>query len=135
MKVKEIRGSVDLEALLRVWEIGTERRTWVSIAEKWRAEGNAERLQTAEGELAKLPPVSGLETLAANGRLVELLTAWRWVAMRDAREQGATWQEIADVLGISRQSAHEFYARKIAELNAGAHTARARAVLTEGDQK
>lgn len=33
--------------------------------------------------------------------------------VRDAKSNGATWQQIADALGVSRQSAHALYSPSI----------------------
>lgn len=45
-------------------------------------------------------------------RLVEIATMQaRRAVVAEARGQGATWQEIADTLGITRQAAHERFAR------------------------
>lgn len=87
------------------------------------------------GMLAETAPVSPLQALAANRRLVELLTGRRWLVMRDAREAGATWSEIGAALGMSKQGAQDFYRRKIEaqERYVGDFhdTARARAALEE----
>jgi hypothetical protein len=52
---------------------------------------------------------SALEALAANRQLVKLLEGRRWYVVAEARSQGASWQQIADALGITRQSAHAAY--------------------------
>jgi hypothetical protein len=44
-----------------------------------------------------------------------MLSVQRWIALQDAREQGATLEQIGKVLGISRQSAWETFQRKMAE--------------------
>ncbi|MFD7893458.1 helix-turn-helix domain-containing protein [Streptomyces sp. NPDC059568] len=54
-------------------------------------------------------PRVGLRAVAALRRLLERLEA---VQVRSAREQGWSWQEIADVLGVSRQAAHKKHGRQ-----------------------
>ncbi|MFF3749580.1 helix-turn-helix domain-containing protein [Streptomyces sp. NPDC002018] len=54
-------------------------------------------------------PRVGLRAVAALRRLLERLEA---VQVRNARNQGWSWQEIADVLGVSRQAAHKKYGRQ-----------------------
>lgn len=61
-----------------------------------------------------MPDVSAIEALAANRELVELLTARRWYVIRDAREAGASWSQIGEALGMSKQGAQDWY-RRIAE--------------------
>ncbi|QXE34772.1 MULTISPECIES: helix-turn-helix domain-containing protein [Streptomyces] len=54
-------------------------------------------------------PRVGLRAVAALRLLLERLEA---VQVRSAREQGWSWQEIADVLGVSRQAAHKKHGRQ-----------------------
>lgn len=65
--------------------------------------------------LDELPEVDALDALAANAALVSLLTGHRWFVMRDAREDGATWEEIGAALGMTKQGAQDFYRRRIEE--------------------
>lgn len=58
--------------------------------------------------------MSALDSLRANARIVNLLTGWRWQIVELAREEGATWEEIGQALGVTRQSAHAAYAEAIA---------------------
>lgn len=92
MDIERIKDSYDMDELLLLWRAG---RPW--------------RARRAEGEAAELPEVAALQTLAANARLVELLTASRWESVQRAREEGASWQAIGDALGVTRQSVHEMY--------------------------
>src|SRR6478735_8582707 len=41
--------------------------------------------------------------------------AKRWYVMKSAREAGATWAQIGEALGTTKQAAHDFYRRKIEE--------------------
>jgi DNA-directed RNA polymerase specialized sigma24 family protein len=57
-------------------------------------------------------PRTGLRAVAALGRLLEQLEA---LQVDNARGQGWSWQEIAEVLGVSRQAVHKKYARRSGE--------------------
>lgn len=54
-------------------------------------------------------PRVGLRAVAALRRLLEQLET---VQVRGARNQGWSWQEIADELGVSRQAVHKKYGRR-----------------------
>jgi hypothetical protein len=56
---------------------------------------------------------SALEALAANRELVDDLTGWRWQPMREAREQGQSWQAIGRTLRLSPDQARMFYLDKV----------------------
>lgn len=88
-------------------------------------------------ELAKLADVTALQALAADQRLVELLTGRRWSTMQDAREAGESWAAIGAALGMSKQAAVDWYRRKIADQEKYApnfhDSERARAALNEGE--
>ncbi|MGI9017864.1 MAG: helix-turn-helix domain-containing protein [Euzebya sp.] len=55
-------------------------------------------------------PTTGLTAVAALRRLVEQLET---LQVDNAREQGWSWQQIADVLDVSRQAVHKKYARML----------------------
>ena len=52
-------------------------------------------------------PRVGLEAASALRRLADLLEATQ---VANARRHGWSWQEIADVLGVSKQAVHQRYA-------------------------
>jgi len=54
-------------------------------------------------------PRTGLRAVAALGRLLEQLEA---LQVDNARKHGWSWQEIAEVLGVSRQAVHKKHARR-----------------------
>jgi len=54
-------------------------------------------------------PRTGLRAVAALRRLLEQLEA---LQVDNAREQGWSWQEIAEILGVSRQAVHKKHARR-----------------------
>ncbi|MFI6346640.1 helix-turn-helix domain-containing protein [Streptomyces sp. NPDC050560] len=53
-------------------------------------------------------PRVGLRAVTALRRLLEQLES---VQVRSARQQGWSWQEIADQLGVSKQAVHKKYGR------------------------
>jgi hypothetical protein len=93
--------SMEMRELLEIWELYLERR-------RLEAEGDA-------AALAALPEVTALDGLRANSDLVSRLSVQRWIAMKDAQDQGASLEQIGGELGVTRQSAWEFMQRRIAE--------------------
>lgn len=67
---------------------------------------NADVLTTAS---ASADPAQGLAAVAALRRLVERLED---LQVDNARDQGWSWQQIAHVLGISRQAVHKKHTRR-----------------------
>jgi hypothetical protein len=63
---------------------------------------------TAVGDLSSADPAVGLRAVRALDRLQERLEA---IHVANAREQGSSWQAIADALGVSRQAVHQKYNR------------------------
>jgi DNA-directed RNA polymerase specialized sigma24 family protein len=55
-------------------------------------------------------PAEGLRAVASLRRLVEQLER---LHVRRARMQGWSWQEIATVLGVTRQAVHQKHARRL----------------------
>ncbi len=60
-------------------------------------------------EAADADPRTGLRAVRALGRLLEHLEETQ---VRRARALGWSWQEIADVLGVSRQAVHKKHGRR-----------------------
>jgi DNA-directed RNA polymerase specialized sigma24 family protein len=54
-------------------------------------------------------PAVGLRAVGALHRLAERVEA---IHVRLAREQGWSWEQIGDALGVSRQSVHAKYGRR-----------------------
>ncbi|GFG52546.1 hypothetical protein CQY20_09330 [Mycolicibacterium agri] len=67
-----------------------------------------ESTDLAEGA-ASADPALGLRTVRALRRLQERLEA---LHVANAREQGWSWQAIADALEVSRQAVHQKYNRR-----------------------
>lgn len=55
-------------------------------------------------------PAVGLRAVAALRRLLERLEA---VQVEHARARGLTWEEIALLLGVSRQAVHKKFGRRL----------------------
>ena len=104
-----------MDELLEVWTLYLLRRQAEGARAKAETNGDRAGVHDAERALAALPAVSALDALRANGELVSRLNVQRFVAMKDARDQGASHEQIGKELGVSRQSAWEFMQRKIAE--------------------
>jgi hypothetical protein len=50
----------------------------------------------AQRAVDELGDITALDALRANAELVQLLLGRRWYVMQDAREAGATWDEIGE---------------------------------------
>ena len=68
-----------------------------------------ERTTDLATEAAGADPRTGLRAVRALGRLLEHLEETQ---VRRARALGWSWQEIADVLGVSRQAVHKKHGRR-----------------------
>jgi hypothetical protein len=99
-----------MDELLDVLRLSDRRELYRRGIEQGDATGRpVEMLVSA---LAKLPGVTGLDALRASQRVVELLTGARWHMMRQAREEGASWTDVGQALGMSKQAAYDFYRRR-----------------------
>lgn len=103
---------MDEHALWQTWTEFGARLTWQRILDKPH---NDSAKQAAQSTLSKLPDITPIEALHANAELVDLLIGQRWYVMQAAREAGATWDEIGQTLGMSRQGAYDWYKRAIAK--------------------
>lgn len=121
----------DVHELLKVWEDFNRGEPSPGIS----SSGSDQAREAAAHFLSEVSEVAALEALRANAKAVDLLTARRWYVMKSAREGGATWEQIGEALGITKQAAHDFYQRKIEEqekyLPHLHDTAAARAVLED----
>jgi hypothetical protein len=120
-----------MDELLQILRISDQRELYQHGIEQGRASGQPVELLV--DALAKLPGVAGLDALRASRRVVELLTGARWHMMRQAREEGASWSDIGQALGMTRQAAYDFYRRRIEQQEQDApglhNAARSRAAL------
>ncbi|WP_214941602.1 hypothetical protein [Arthrobacter sp. ISL-85] len=128
--MEQALNSGDVHELLKVWEDFNRGEASPGIST-----GSDQAREAAAHFLTEVSEVAALEALRANAKAVDLLTARRWYVMKSAREGGATWAQIGEALGITKQAAHDFYRRKIEEqekyLPDLHDTAAARAVLED----
>ena len=68
-----------------------------------------EDAQTLATRVASEDPSEGLRAVAALRRLLERVER---IHVQSARDRGASWQEIAEELGVSKQAVHQKYARR-----------------------
>ena len=61
------------------------------------------------GDLDSTDPTVGLRAVAALGRLLDQLES---LHVRNARAKGWSWQDIADALGVTKQTVHRKHARR-----------------------
>lgn len=80
----------------------TQRRRVVNLA-------NVSDLEFLNQAMSSADPVVGLRAVRALQRLQERLEA---IHVANAREQGWSWQAIADALEVSRQAVHQKYNRR-----------------------
>jgi hypothetical protein len=122
-------------ALLARWDAWSDRDLWRKTLADPSAKPEARAL--GERQLAVLASATGLDALAANVELVKLMKGWQWLAIKSAREDGATWEQIGQVLGTSKQGALNAYTRAIEHQEKYVpdlhDAASARAVLTGAD--
>ena len=66
-------------------------------------------MSAAVDGVSSADPAVGLRTVRALQQLQERLEA---IHVANAREQGWSWQAIAEALGVSRQAVHQKYNRR-----------------------
>ncbi|MFI9100360.1 hypothetical protein ACIGXA_07525 [Streptomyces fildesensis] len=97
-----------LEQLLALWTQGPRLARLEAVHALAIESGDHERADRAALELA-VPHVSPLQSLAANVELGRRLLDGRWKAVRDALEGDATWDEVAEAQGLTRDEAVAYY--------------------------
>ena len=134
-------GDVSLDKLLDRWRRRTEPNLWRSAELTPTDHGDDPGSAAGRPVLVQAAEVSALDALRANERIVSLLTGWRWLAIRQAREQGASWGDVGAALGMSKQGAWDLYRRAVqaqdthaGEFFTAADRARSTAVLTADDE-
>jgi hypothetical protein len=71
---------------------------------------NAAKMLAGDYVPEGLDPLDALRELQALQQIIEKAQAALAPAVAAARNDGATWQDVASALGVTRQSAHERFA-------------------------
>ena len=71
---------------------------------------NAAKMLAGDYVPEGLDPLDALRELQALQQIIEKAQAALTPAVAAARNEGATWQDVANALGVTRQSAHERFA-------------------------
>ena len=136
--VQSVLHSGSLHQLLALWDVSPDRRMWTRVLSEELAKGDDQAAEVARAALAELGETSALDSLRANAQMVDLLTGWRWFVMQQAREEGATWDQVGEALGMTRQAAWDWYKRNIEQQETYASryhdTTRGRAALGRADE-
>ncbi|MBB6374349.1 hypothetical protein BKA01_001571 [Pseudonocardia eucalypti] len=111
MDVETVLRSGTESQLLEIWS-SHQRASWEPTSVSTGASDITHR-RASDPENAERRQVSALDALRANAELVDLLTGRRWMVIQDAREAGATWEQIGQALGMSRRAARNWYKHKI----------------------
>ena len=124
-------GMPTLAELLATWQTWSTTNSLTQAIARAQTTGDTAAAQAVARRLAEQPETDALSALAANHELVSLLAGWQWHAIREAREHGATWPQIATVLGTTAEGARAHYLDTIrsAERYTGTDTTPYRAVL------
>ena len=111
------------------------RVVWAGILAHAATDEQAAAARRVLDEDATVGPLDGL---TAGARLVEQVTGSRWLLMRQAREDGASWDRVGDAVGLAGEQARAWYAQKLDAHERHApewfDTARARAALDDLEQ-
>lgn len=84
-----------LKELLETYQAWSLRDTFDRIAERADADGDAARAAELREIGRSEASISAVDALAAQHEVSSLLSGWEWLTVRAAREDGATWREIA----------------------------------------
>lgn len=114
---------MNLSELFATWQTWNERNVVEQAARRAEQAGRDEdaaelRRGLAEDEAAS----SAVEALAAQHELTELLGGWRWHTVTAAREQGATWTDVAAATGTDPTTARDAFRDQVAAAEHAAET-------------
>src|SRR6476659_9123791 len=98
-----------LAGLLARYQVAGGRRMWRKAVDAATERGDDRGRAAAERALAQLPDIDVLDSIRAGAELVRLIIGWRWLDIRQAREEGRSFSEIGAALGMSKQAAWELY--------------------------
>jgi hypothetical protein len=98
---------------LETWDAWSMANTMRQAREQARAQGDQETLARFERYPEWTQGPGPLEALAANREVVQTMTGWQWLAIREAREQGHGWREIGAALEVDPDQARRDYLERV----------------------
>jgi hypothetical protein len=108
-----LAGPHPFTAALETWEAWSMADTMRQALQQARQVGDHKTLADFQRYPQWTQGPGPLEALAANRELVDLLTGWRWGAMRQAREQGRGWHEIGQALDVEADKARSAFLERL----------------------
>jgi hypothetical protein len=110
------------QELLNRWTAWGQRQALRQVLASPSPPGLAEFRAKAGKDLTALESATALDALAASTELVKHLKDLQWLVVKSAREDGATWEQIGEVLGTSKQGAQLAYRRAVDALEQATST-------------
>ena len=105
-----------LDRLLATWQAWNGRDVLARAADRAATTGDGERAATLHALIAAQEergvPLA-IEALAAQHELATQLEGWRWQTVAAAREQGASWDDIAAATGTTYEISRTEYAMEV----------------------
>jgi hypothetical protein len=101
------------ERARKTWDAWSMAHTMRLALRKAREQGDHQALADFQRYPEWTHGPTALEALAANRELVDRLTGWRWLAVRQAREHGHAWAEVAAALGVTAEEARGDYLARL----------------------
>jgi hypothetical protein len=105
---------MNLSDLFATWQAWNARDVANQAARRAETDGRPDDAEDLRRGLAQdtIAPTA-IEALAAQHELAEALTGWRWHTITAAREQGATWNDVAAATGTDPTAAQQDYLDRI----------------------
>jgi hypothetical protein len=98
---------------LATWEAWSTANTMRTALAKAREQGDQESLASFQEHPEWTQGPDPIAALAANREVVRFLSAWRFGAVREARDQGHDWREIGGALGVAPEQAKRDYLERV----------------------
>lgn len=117
-----------LNKLLETYQAWSLRDTFDRMAERADADGDAARAAELREIGRSETPISAVDALAAQHEVSSLLSGWEWLTIRAAREDGASWREIATSTRTDPEQARAGFLARIDQAERYGHS------FTDGDR-
>lgn len=117
-----------LNELLETYQAWSLRDTFGRIAERADADGDATRAAELREIGRSEASISAVDALAAQHEVSSLLSGWEWLTIRAAREDGASWGEVAASTRTDPEQARAGFLARIEQAEQYGHN------FTDGDR-